>query len=108
MLLASNLSIGASVIAIITNKENSFRPPSLFDFGLYNTAKDMLEARIYSLFLLVVGFSGIWPYAKLILMLVAWVTPESILSKDTRGTMLLKLDALSKFSLVDTYVLVGA
>jgi hypothetical protein len=107
MLLASNLSTGASVVAIISQKERAIRLPSLFDFGLYNTAEDMLQAKIYPLFLLVVGFSGIWPYAKLFLMLAAWATPESVLNKDTRGALLLKLDALSKFSLVDTYVLVG-
>ena len=107
MLLASNLSTGASVVAIISQKERVFRLPSLFDFGLYNTAQDMLQAKIYPLFLLVVGFSGIWPYAKLFLMLATWATPESLLSKDRRGVLLLKLDALSKFSLVDTYVLVG-
>ena len=107
MLLASNMSTGASVIAIISQTERAVRLPSLFDFGLYNTAKDMLQAKIYPLFLLVVGFSGIWPYAKLFLMLLAWATPESVLTKDTRGALLLKLDALSKFSLVDTYVLVG-
>jgi len=107
MLVTSNLTTGASVYGVISLEDRSLRVPSLFNFGLYNTAKEMLEAKILVLFGLVVGFSGIWPYAKLLLMLAAWILPESTLSKKRRGELLLKLDALSKFSLVDTYILVG-
>ena len=107
MLVASNLTTGSQVYGVVSLEDRSLRVPSLFNFGLYNTAKEMLEAKILVLFGLVVGFSGIWPYAKLLLMLAAWMLPESTLSKKRRGELLLKLDALSKFSLVDTYVLVG-
>jgi hypothetical protein len=107
VLLASNLTIGASVDLTVAVDYHQFRLPSLFGFSLFNTARDMLQARIYPLFFLVVVFSGIWPYMKLLLMLVAWTHPKSMISSDFRGRLLLKLDALSKFSLVDTYVLIG-
>lgn len=106
-LLASNLSVGATVDLMVSLDEREIRLPSLFMFSLFNTAKDMLDAKIYPLFLLVVVFSGVWPYVKLALMLAAWISPKSVLSSESRGELLLKLDALSKFSLVDTYVLVG-
>lgn len=106
LLLASNLSIGANVDLVISLGDKTIQLPSLFTFGLLNTARDMLKARIYPLFLLVVVFSGIWPYVKLVLMFVAWVVPKASLSPDFRGRMLMALDSLGKFSLVDTYVLV--
>lgn len=107
VLLSSNLSVGATVDLVVSMDDQALRLPSLFGFSLFNTAKDMLKARIYPLFFLVVGFSGVWPYAKLFLMLAAWTSPKSALSSDSRGELLLRLDALAKFSLVDTYVLVG-
>lgn len=107
LLLSSNLSTGATVnLAVSTGDSQVFSLPSLFVFSLYNTGKDMLQAGIYPLFLLVVVFSGIWPYAKLFLMLYAWSTSKAKLNPETRGSLLLALDSLGKFSLVDTYVLV--
>lgn len=121
LFVASNLSIGASVelISLVTI-------PTLYDFGLFNTAQAMLNAKIYPLFLLVVLFSGyvkrvrasfgfsrspqsnrLWPYIKLLLMLFAWIAPPRLISFQSRGLLLTRLDALSKYSLVDTYVLVG-
>ena len=53
LFLASNISVGASVLAM-----SKFDLPSLYDFGLVNTAEAMLNAKVYPLFLLVVLFSG--------------------------------------------------
>jgi hypothetical protein len=107
LLVASNLSVGATVDLVVSLDDRALRFPSLFGFSLFNTAKDMFDAKIYPLFFLVVMFSGVWPYVKLALMLAAWMSPKSVLSSERRGELLFKLDALSKFSLVDTYVLVG-
>jgi hypothetical protein len=107
VLVSSNLSVGATVDLVVSLDDGELRLPPLFGFSLFNTAKDMLDARIYPLFFLVVVFSGVWPYVKLFLMLAAWISPKSVLCHERREALLLKLDALSKFSLVDTYVLVG-
>ena len=109
LLLSSNLSVGATVDVVMTDIYQdgaNIQIPSLFEFSLLNTARDMWRAQIYPLFFLVLIFSGIWPYMKLFLMLFAWMGPTSMISSTFRGQLLLKLDALSKFSLVDTYVLI--
>lgn len=106
LLLSSNLNVGATVDLVLTSGDEVVRVPPLFGFSLVNTAKEMLQARIYPLFFLVVAFSGLWPYCKLLLMLFSWVAKTSFLSVRRRERLLLALDALSKFSLVDTYVLV--
>ena len=104
ILLASNLNVGASVNLSLHVGTNTFELPGLFEFSLVNTVTEFYHAGIYPLLFLVVGFSGIWPYLKLILLLRAWIQPYA--SRQDREDRLLRLDALSKFSLVDTYVLV--
>jgi len=108
LLFWSNLSVGASVDLSISTDQAAdvIRLPSLFIFSLGNTVDQMYRSGIYSLLVVVVVFSGIWPYMKCLLMLWAWFVPQSRLSKKTRGRLLFAIDALSKFSLVDTYVLV--
>ncbi|CAJ1952829.1 unnamed protein product [Cylindrotheca closterium] len=105
ILLASNLNVGASVnLSLNLGGTNTFEVPGVFEFSLVNTVTEFYQAGIYPLLFLVVGFSGIWPYLKLLLLLHAWVRPYP--SRHEREARLLRLDALSKFSLVDTYVLV--
>jgi hypothetical protein len=108
LLLVSNLSVGATVDLSVSTKDfqGAIRLPSLFSFSLGNTISEMYQAGIYVLLSIVVIFSGIWPYVKLLMMLWAWITPESMFSAKNRGKLLFSLDALSKFSLVDTFVLV--
>jgi hypothetical protein len=105
LLLSSNLSTGASVdLVVYFGGETQIKLPALFAFSLGNTVREMYSAGIYPLLFLVVIFSGIWPYAKLLIMLYAWVVPPK--SPHRRERLLLALDSLAKFSLVDTYVLV--
>jgi hypothetical protein len=108
LLAVSNLSVGATVdLSVKVNDVPSvIRLPSLFAFSLGNTIREMYQAGIYVLLFIVVTFSGAWPYLKLLMMLWAWVAPESMFSLKKRGKLLFSLDALSKFSLVDTFVLV--
>jgi hypothetical protein len=107
LLLASNLSVGASVDIVISSESNqTISLPSLFAFSLGNTVREMYKAGIYALMFLVVIFSGVWPYVKLVLMLFGWFAPTRVLDIWQRGRMLFLLDSLGKFSLVDTFVLV--
>ena len=104
ILLSSNLSVGASVELTAVIGRKTLELPSLFEFTLFGTAHEMWNAGIYPVFFLVVVFSGIWPYAKLVIMLICFVSRK--IQDGPRGQLLLALDSLGKFSLVDTYVLV--
>ena len=106
----SNLSTGASV-DIELSGDNAFvngtvSIPSVFTFSLGKTVSEMYQAKVYTLMALVLIFSGIWPYVKLLLMLFAWVTNERWLSLERRERLLIWLDAFGKYSLVDSFVLV--
>lgn len=116
LLVSSNVSIGASVDLVLSYvDDNAVDPednvrywemPGIVTFSLFHTAQQMLDAQVYPLYLLVVMFSGVWPYVKLILLMVCWFTPTNVMGTTSREQLLLALDSLGKFSLVDTFVLV--
>lgn len=66
----------------------------------------MWTAGIYPLSILILLFSGVWPYLKLVLLLVCWVTPLQYLGFKYRERILIVLDTLGKYSLLDSYVMV--
>ena len=80
--------------------------PSLFDFTLVNSVRDMWQAKVYPLSMLIAVFSGFWPHCKLLLLLVCWHCPSTMLGSNCREQILRTLDAFGKWSLVDNYVLV--
>lgn len=104
--IVSNLSTGASVDIELRGMNSLISIPSVFTFSLGKTVCEMYQARVYTLMVLVLVFSGIWPYVKLILMIFAWMTNEGWLSFERRERLLIWLDAFGKYSLVDSFVLV--
>ena len=72
----------------------------LFKFSLTSSVKDMWQAHVYVLAILVALCSGVWPYTKIILLGVCWFyTPPR------RGQILEWIDVLGKWALVDTFVM---
>jgi len=105
MFISSNTSVGAAVYLYVNMGGQETKLPSLFDFSLANSVIDMWEAKVYALALLIAVFSGAWPYTKLILLLFCWVVPLKILSRRKREWLLMAIDALGKWSLIDAFVL---
>ena len=109
--IVSNLCTGASVY-IESSGANSLAGsktisiPNAFTFSLGKTVSEMYQAKVYTLMTLVLVFSGIWPYVKLLLMLTAWFSNEKWVSFQRREKLLMWLDAFGKYSLVDSFVLV--
>ena len=105
LFISSNSATGASVF-IVFNVGRRIQIPSLFDFGLINSVRDMWKAGVYPLSILVAVFSGIWPYLKLVLMLISFVLPASLLNPRKREIILMILDATGKWSILDSYVMI--
>jgi hypothetical protein len=105
LFISSNSGTGASVY-IVFNLGRRIKAPSLFDFSLINSVHDMWLAGSEVLSTVVAVFSGVWPYLKLVLMLISFMLPTSILSHKRREKILLILDATGKFSILDSYVLI--
>ena len=112
LFLSSNTATGAAVMlsASIVKPDggSDIAPltlPPLFEFTLDNSVRDMWNAGVYPLSILIAVFSGGWPYFKLALMLLAWYSPMGVLSTSARGYLLRSVDALGKWSLIDTFVM---
>jgi hypothetical protein len=106
MFFSSNNLAGASVVAVVTMGGAHIEPEPLFQFTLVNSVRDMWNAQVYGLSLLVAVLSGAWVYLKLLLMLVVWFLPPSVMSLSRRHMFLYILDLTGKWSLIDAFVLV--
>lgn len=105
--LASNIDPRAvSVMVQLVLGQKTIDVGSVFDFGLKSTVVDMWDAGVYTLAVLILFFSGAWPYVKLLSMLLAWVAPPKLLSVARRETILVTLDVLGKWSLIDFFVMI--
>ena len=104
--ISSNTGVGASVFVYLTlGTQKTIILPSLFDFGLINTVIEMWTAKVYPLAVLILLMSGVWPYAKVVLMIVCFFMPKSLMPGKIRNRMMVVLDMLGKWSLLDTYVM---
>ena len=108
LFFSSNLSVGASVDLLVTRADGSNLTSlvNIYAFSLGSTMKEMANAGVYLLMLLILFCSGIWPYVKLVLLAVSWVVSTRRLPPVKREKILYLLDSLGKFSLIDAYVLV--
>jgi hypothetical protein len=109
LFLSSNLSNGAT-INVRAFKQDVGEPigavnaiiPEVYVFSLVGTVSNMWRAGVYNLALVILLFSGIWPYIKVTLMWIAWAAP---CDTNARGSTLKILDAFGKWSLVDAFVM---
>lgn len=107
LFVSSNTGIGASVFIKFNVSPNKIvNMPSMFDFGLVSTIVNMWKAGSYGLSIIVTLFSCIWPYTKLVMMLIIWIFPVCIIKRSVRERLLKVLDALGKWSLADSFVMV--
>ena len=111
LFLASNLRVGATVnvrasmgSSGLTDNISDVIIHDVFIFGLFDTVTNMWRAGVYVLSILILLFSGVWPYVKLALMFKAWFLPFD--SSKERGALLAKLDAFGKWSLLDAFVMI--
>jgi len=108
LFISSNTSVGASVYLEIKPRDmETIRFPSLFDFSLGNSVRDMWNAKVYALSILIAVFSGFWPYMKLALLAGCWLVPVGkFVDVVHRERVLLVLDALGKCSFIDSFVMI--
>jgi hypothetical protein len=77
-----------------------------FEFSMARSTIDIWRAGGRELAILIFIFSGVWPYTKQLITLALWFMPPSRVSIARRGSILLWLDWLAKWSMVDIFVLV--
>jgi len=104
--LSGHLSLGATVSIEAEVAGEKFTIENFFEFSIARSTIDIWNAGGRELAILILMFSGIWPYTKLLMTFALWFLPPSRISVTRRGSILIWLDWLAKWSMVDIFVLV--
>ena len=75
-----------------------------YELTFVKSIKDAWNGDAQLLAVIIVLFSGIWPYAKNIILVIVWYTP---MSRKRQKEILLWLSRLSKYTLVDVFAVIG-
>jgi len=105
LFLSGHLSLGGTVNISGSFAGQAFNVDGFFEFSMAKSTIEMWNAGAKSLAILIVLFSGVWPYSKLLVTLFLWFTPTRWVSSKRRGSILCWLDVLGKWSMVDVFVL---
>lgn len=77
---------------------------SVFDLTFVNSIERAWNGNARFLAIIIIVFSGIWPYAKNVVLVWAWYYPMTVEGRTSVLTWLLRL---SKYTLVDVFALVS-
>jgi len=105
LFLSGHLSLGGTVNISGTFAGQEFDVDGFFEFSMAKSTIEMWNAGATALAILIVIFSGVWPYSKLLVTLFIWFAPPRWLTSNRRGKLLHWLDVLGKWSMIDVFVL---
>lgn len=105
LFLSGHLSLGATVNVEAQLAGEEITIQKFFEFSLAGSTIDMWKAGAKELAILILLFSGVWPYTKQLITLILWFAPPQKVSASRRGNIFTWLDALAKWSMVDIFVL---
>lgn len=106
LFLSGHLSLGATVNIEAQVAGDVIRVDEFYEFSVAQSTIDIWDAGGKALAILILIFSGIWPYTKQLITLVVWFLPPSVLAVSKRGSLLLWLDWLAKWSMIDIFVII--
>mmetsp|Transcript_43887 Transcript_43887/g.78764 ORF Transcript_43887/g.78764 Transcript_43887/m.78764 type:complete len:574 (-) Transcript_43887:175-1896(-) len=77
---------------------------NVYNLTFVGSVQDSWDNGAKMLACVIVLFSGVWPYAKNIMLLIVWFMPMTV---EHQTSALLWLSRLSKYSLVDVFAVIG-
>lgn len=106
LFLSGHLNLGATVNVQVNIAGETIRVDEFFEFSMAKSTIDIWNAGGKELAILILIFSGIWPYTKQLITLVLWFAPTSFVPISRRGSILIWLDWMAKWSMIDIFVLI--
>eukprot|EP00756_Hemistasia_phaeocysticola_P022672 Hpha_TRINITY_DN15848_c4_g16::TRINITY_DN15848_c4_g16_i1::g.189038::m.189038 len=100
---SSHVSLGAAVDFEIKFTGDVLNLREFTSFSIVHSVIEMWGAGAIPLALLVLVFSVLWPYTKVVMLTITWFKPMPL---GRRGNLIRVLDTLGKWSFIDVYVLV--
>eukprot|EP00397_Hematodinium_sp_SG-2012_P000057 GEMP01000057.1.p1 GENE.GEMP01000057.1~~GEMP01000057.1.p1 ORF type:complete len:3718 (+),score=497.04 GEMP01000057.1:1317-11156(+) len=74
--------------------------------SLWGTIADMYASQAFALFMVVLLLSGVLPYIKCLLILLAWCAPSHVLSLRYRSRLIHVAHFMGKYALVDVFLVI--
>ena len=108
LFLSGHLSLGGTVNIAFQAGGQDMSLDNFYDFSVAGTVVEMWKAGATEMAILIIIFSGVWPYSKQLATLVLFFSPPTWVSAKKRGQIFSWLDALGKYSMVDIFVLIVA
>ena len=106
LLVAADIGAGVSAVVGLVDLPELTLPP-LTTISVISSVSELWNTKSYLLAVLILVMSLCWPYIKMGLAIYCWVTPlTSEVQIRRRETLIFWLDALGKWSLCDTFVLI--
>ena len=105
LFLSGHLNVGGTVKFDAVLAGENIVIDNFFEFSIARSTVDLWNAGGRLLAILILIFSGIWPYTKQVVTLYLWFAPPNRVSVASRGSLFLWLDFLTKWSSVDIFVL---
>jgi len=106
LFLSGHLSLAAEVKIVVSFAGQVLTIEQFYQFSMATSTIEIWQAGGKELAILILIFSGIWPYTKQLITLVLWFLPPARCSISRRGSFLLWLDTLAKWSIVDIFTLI--
>jgi len=106
LFLSGHLNLGATVNIDVTVVGETIKVDKFFEFSMAKSTIDIWNSGGKELAILILIFSGIWPYTKQLITLVLWFVPTSWVPVSRRGSILIWLDWMAKWSMIDIFVLI--
>ncbi len=106
LFISGHLNLGATVNIEVNIAGETMKIDQFFEFSMAKSTIDIWNAGGKELAILILIFSGIWPYTKQLITLVLWFSPTSWVPISRRGSLLLWLDWMAKWSMIDIFVLI--
>lgn len=103
--LSGHLNKGGRVMIDFVFAGETFQLDNFYTFSIGQSTVDMWHNGGKELAMLILLFSGVWPYTKQLITLALWFLPPSVVSCSRRGQFLVWLDILAKWSMVDIIVM---
>ena len=99
--------IGAGVTAEVGLVDIPLRLPPLTTISVLSSVGELWKTKSYLLAMLILVMSLCWPYIKMGLAIFCWMAPyKTQIQIRRREKLIFWLDALGKWSLCDTFVLI--
>ena len=106
LFVTGHLALGATVELSMKIVGDVVNLPPIFSFSMAKSMQDMFAAGAYQMGIMILVFSVLWPYTKIFITFGMWYAPPRCVHPRTRGSTLLWLDALGKWSMIDIFVMV--